>query len=186
MSGCEHGCRRKQQLSGPSGPSEPAAQAGLRLHGACAAWRGTGVLLLGRAGSGKSDLLLRLIDRGFELVADDQVLIEDGCARPPDVLAGLIEVRGLGILRSPYLPSVALGLAVALDDAAMSAAAPSGEGQISGRLPCPIRHRILGLPLLRIEPFAASAVQRIEIALDCLGGRRVLMVGALPPAPSIA
>ena len=67
----------------------------MQIHGSCAARDGAAVLLLGPSGSGKSDLALRLLDRGFLLVADDQVLIEDGVARAPPPLAGLLELRGL-------------------------------------------------------------------------------------------
>ena len=74
----------------------------MQIHGSCASRDGAGVLVLGPAGSGKSDLVLRLLDRGFDLVADDRVEIEHGMARAPASLAGLIEVRGLGLLRLPY------------------------------------------------------------------------------------
>ncbi len=139
----------------------------ISLHAGCAARAGVGVLLLGRPGVGKSDLLLRLIDRGFDLVADDRVLVEAGQAMPPAALAGLLEVRGLGLLRLPHVAPVRLGLAILLDEP-------------SARLPHPERHP-LGLPLLRMAPLAASAPWRIEIALDCLAGSRSLVAGALGP-----
>ena len=142
------------------------------LHAGCAARRGVGVLLLGRSGAGKSDLLLRLLDRGFDLVADDRVVVEDGYAAPPPRLAGLIEVRGLGLLRMAHLAPVRLGLAILL-----------GEPVV--RLPEPERHP-LGLPLLRMEAHAASTPWGIEIALDCLAGSRSLMVGALADLPPSA
>lgn len=162
-----------QRPPAPEGPT----QTQIRLHGSCAAHSCKGVLLLGRPGSGKSDLLLRLVDRGFDLVADDQVLIQAGHASPPASLAGLIELRGLGLLRMTYLAPIPLVLVLALDDAAdQDADAPLGDG----RLPLPRRHRRLDLPLLRIDPFAASTPIRIEIALDCLRGQRVLLAGGLP------
>ena len=135
------------------------------LHAGCAARRDVGVLLLGRPGIGKSDLLLRLIDRGFDLVADDRVLVEAGQARPPPSLAGLLEVRGLGLLRMAHVAPVRLGLVVLLDEPPV-------------RLPPPERHP-LGMPLLRMAPFATSTPWRIEIALDCLEGSRSLAAGAL-------
>lgn len=150
------------------------------LHGSCGVLGDQAVLLLGRPASGKSDLLLRLIDRGFALVADDQVVIVDGRASPPQTIAGLIEVRGLGLLRLAHIAPALLVLVAALDDHAWSEA---GQGPVSGaddrRMPWPRRHRRLGLPMLRIEPFHASAAFKIEIALDCLGGRRALPVGGL-------
>ena len=67
-----------------------------RMHGSCVSKDGEGILVVGPSGSGKSDLVLRLISRGFELVADDQVTITDGIVSGPANLAGLLEVRGLG------------------------------------------------------------------------------------------
>lgn len=64
---------------------------------------GAAVLLCGPSGSGKSRLALRLIEQGARLVADDRTLIwREGAvlyARAPRPIAGLIEVRGLGILQ---------------------------------------------------------------------------------------
>ena len=54
---------------------------GMQIHGSCASRDGNGVLLIGPPGAGKSDLVLRLLARGFDLVADDRVDIEDGVAR---------------------------------------------------------------------------------------------------------
>ncbi len=74
-----------------------------KIHGSCAAREGDGVLLLGPPGAGKSDLLLRLLERGFALVADDWVEVTDGWASSNPAGAGLLEVRGVGILRLPYV-----------------------------------------------------------------------------------
>ena len=75
---------------------------------------GTGVLLRGPSGSGKSDLALRLIDGGARLVADDQtaLAVENGVlvAHPPRSIAGRLEVRGLGIVTVPWAPSAPIGL----------------------------------------------------------------------------
>ncbi|OJY65615.1 MAG: hypothetical protein BGP12_17265 [Rhodospirillales bacterium 70-18] len=140
----------------------------MQVHASCAARDGAGVLILGQPGSGKSDLALRLIDRGFILVADDRVVIEGGLARPAEALAGLIEVRGLGLLRLPYAAPVRLELAVALDRAAE-------------RLPAPARHAATGLPLLHLDPWPASAAQRVALALDCALGRIGQAAGAFAP-----
>ncbi len=55
--------------------------AGMLLHASCAALEGAAVLILAPPGGGKSDLLLRLVGRGWDLVADDQVVLKavDGC-----------------------------------------------------------------------------------------------------------
>jgi HPr kinase/phosphorylase len=136
----------------------------MRLHASCAARDGHGVLLTGPAGSGKSDLLLRLLDRGFALVADDQVEVKGGVARAAAALAGLVEVRGLGILRLPCLASAPLALVVVL-----------GEGQ---RLPEPARDPCLALPSVTLNPWAASAPLRVSLALDCALGHVTQVAGA--------
>src|SRR5579885_2213334 len=93
-----------------------------------------GVLLLGKSGSGKSDLALRLIGRGCELVSDDRCdLFVRGqmlCARAPERLARLMEVRGVGILELPHRAEAEIVLAVEL-------VAPDGVP----RLPQPERYR---------------------------------------------
>lgn len=126
------------------------------------------MLLIGPSGSGKSDLLLRLLDRGFSLVADDQVEIVDGIARPPAALAGMLEVRGLGIVRLAHVAQSRLALVVALD-------APVA------RLPEPERHPIFGLPVIAVEGRHASAPAIVELALDLALGRVAQVAGAFMP-----
>jgi serine kinase of HPr protein (carbohydrate metabolism regulator) len=90
----------------------------VNIHASCVAIGRSGVLLLGKSGSGKSDLTLRLIDEGAVLVADDRTLLsleKDALyARAPDSIAGLMEVRGLGIIRFPVRAKVRIALAVQL------------------------------------------------------------------------
>lgn len=101
---------------------------GFHVHATCVAVGGHGVLIRGKPGSGKSELALRLIDApGFGsgndiwtgvLVADDQthILLKDGklFASAPPALAGLLELRGQGILTLPHLTSVEVALVVDL------------------------------------------------------------------------
>ena len=108
--------------------------------------------------------MLRLLDSGFVLVADDQVEVLDGIARPAPALSGLLEVRGLGILTLPYMAQAKVVLAVQL-----------GSGP---RLPEPMRHEMLGIPLVTIDPAAASAPSRVNLALDCALGRVGQVAGA--------
>ncbi len=84
----------------------------MQMHGSCASRVGDGVLLIGSPGAGKSDLLLRLLARGFDLVADDRVEILAGIARAAPTLAGLLEVRGLGIFQMPHVEAARLALVV--------------------------------------------------------------------------
>ncbi len=141
------------------------------VHGTCVCIAGTGVLLVGPSGSGKSDLALRLIDNGgvlhsdaensSELVSDDQVVLQASgaavVARPPDSLAGRLEVRGVGILRVPYLAETAIGLVIRL--------VPPEEVR---RLPDRDRSKFkvcgIDLPLLCLAPFEASAPAKARAA----------------------
>ena len=141
-------------------PQATPQAAHARLHATCVQLDGVGVVLLGPSGSGKSDLALRLIDAGALLVADDQLEVEVGPAgpvgRPAERLAGLLEVRGLGILRLPYCAATSLGLVVELEVAGSTP-----------RLPEPSTYPILGTELrrLRLDPRQASAAAKIRLAL---------------------
>jgi HPr kinase/phosphorylase len=136
-----------------------------RLHGSCVSRDGDAILVVGPPGSGKSDLVLRLLSRGFELVADDQVDILDGVASSPAALAGLLEARGLGIVRLPFRSQARLVLIVQLD------------ADID-RMPHPQQHPDLRLPVIRIDAFAASATDKVVLALDCALGRVTQVAGA--------
>lgn len=127
------------------------------VHASCVALEGRGLLILGRAGAGKSSLALELIALGAGLVADDQVaLTRRGAAlvaRAPAPLAGLIEARGIGLLRLPHAGFARLALAIDLD-------APQDRAR-GPRLPPAAATRLLGatLPLLsRPEPLRAAAI----------------------------
>lgn len=126
------------------------------------------MLLMGPPGAGKSDLLLRLLSRGFQLVADDQVELDGGEARPPAALAGLLEVRGLGIVRLPHVAPVKLALAVHL-------LGPTDPPP--ARLPEP-QQNPLQVPEMSLDGAAASAPERIVLALDCALGRVTQLAGA--------
>ncbi|WP_448586208.1 HPr kinase/phosphorylase [Thermaurantiacus sp.] len=136
------------------------------IHGSCVAVRGAGLLLLGRSGAGKSDLALRLIDRGAVLVADDRVALTatDGAllASPPPRIAGLLEVRGVGILSLPFLTDVPLRLALDLDSPPerMPAAPPDWPRRWFGDR---------DLPVLGFDPGPPSAALKAELALVELG-----------------
>ncbi|MBL8834557.1 MAG: HPr kinase/phosphatase C-terminal domain-containing protein [Rhodospirillales bacterium] len=136
----------------------------LQVHGTCVVFAEIGVLLCGPSGSGKSDLALRLLDCGAQLVADDRVDLErrgDAIwATAPGKIAGLLEVRGIGIV---HLDGVAgacadrakLGLVVDLTDRAAIERLPEAAGR-----------NLLGidLPCLPFDPWAASAVAKLRVA----------------------
>ena len=140
----------------------------MQVHGSCIARDGAGVLLLGPSGSGKSDLVLRLLDYGFRLVADDRVDIVAGIARAPATLEGLLEVRGLGILCLPHADSAMIELV-------------ADCGLAPERMPCPARHHVLGVPIIGVNATAASAPSLIGRALDCALGHTRQLAGAFVP-----
>ena len=93
------------------------------LHASCISINDKAVLILGKSGSGKSDLALRLIDSGATLVADDRVILTslsllEGerqlLASPAPRLECLLEVRGVGIMRLPYVSQMPVALAIQL------------------------------------------------------------------------
>lgn len=121
------------------------------------------VLLRGPSGSGKSDLGLRLIDAGARLIADDQSELhrrgEAIIVRPPLTIAGLIEVRGLGIVRMDALAEAPLALIA--DLASLDAIE---------RLPARATERLLDLaiPRIAVAPFEASAAAKVALAARAL------------------
>jgi HPr kinase/phosphorylase len=150
----------------------------MTIHGSCAAREGEGVLLLGPPGAGKSDLLLRLIGRGWSLVADDQVALlavggELFAAAPP-ALAGRLEVRGLGILSG--LPATGPARLRLVLECRPREAVP--------RLPAPARWQALGvaLPSVPIAALDASAPDKAAMALEVALARLALEAGAIEAA----
>ncbi len=135
------------------------------VHGACVARDGQAVLLRGPSGAGKSDLALRFSrhDPRNVLVADDQVLLDARAktvwARPHPALAGLIEVRGIGIVRVTFLPRAELRLIVDL----------TSHEEIDRLPPDPPASITIGaatLPMLRLAPFENSAPLKLALAIE--------------------
>lgn len=133
------------------------------VHATCIAIDGQGVLLRGPSGCGKSDLALRLIDRGARLVADDRVVltVEDGAliAAAPPVLAGLLEVRGLGPLPVPALAAAPVVLVCDLVPAASVERLPPAQATADYGPT---------LPLIRLAPFQGSAPAALRLAVAAL------------------
>ncbi len=129
-------------------------------HASCVEFQGKGILILGESGTGKSDLALRLIDRGAKLVSDDyvEVNIEDDLlyASPAPNIEGLIEVRGVGLKKCEFVSKVTLRMAIETCD----------RDKIE-RLPeqaC-FDHEGIKIPFFKIDAFAASAIAKIKMML---------------------
>ena len=134
------------------------------IHASAALVGARAILIRGPSGSGKSRLALALIEAALDgripfarLVADDRVALEVHhgrlIARAPAELAGLIEVRGLGIRRLDHEPVAVIGLIVDLGAA---------EAQ---RLPSPSEREveIAGLRLPRLV--VASGIEALPVLL---------------------
>ena len=136
------------------------------IHATCVARHGRGgwraVLIAGPSGAGKSDLALRLIAHGWRLVADDytHVTADKGAlyASAPATIEGRIEVRGVGIVAARTRPVARIILAVDCVPTAVE------------RLPEPEFRRFQGLdlPLIRLDPREASAVEKVAAAFQTL------------------
>ena len=144
------------------------------IHASAVAMGGNGVLLVGPSGSGKSDLALRLIDRGAKLVSDDAVVVSSVDSMPilygaPNI-EGRIEVRGIGICEIDAVSSAPLRIVVEL----------TGEVE---RLPQANRTTIVGgyhIPLAKLAAFESSAAIKVEYAL-----RAVIDEGRWPVARNV-
>jgi HPr kinase/phosphorylase len=129
----------------------------LLSHGTAVAIDGEAVLLRGPPGAGKSDLALRLIDGGARLVADDQTELRRRgdriWLRAPAAIAGLIEIRGVGILRLEAVEEAPLAFLVDL--------VPPAAVE---RLPQAAVENVLGLAIQRlaVAPFEASAAAKLR------------------------
>jgi HPr kinase/phosphorylase len=142
------------------------------VDGTAIALNGGALLIMGKSGSGKSDLALRLIDSGAQLIGDDRialVLIDQRlhCRAPhamPAELRGRIEARGIGIIQ----------VAVAKGPVPLHWCVELVHGPVE-RLPAAESRRFLGVaaPLLRLDPFEASAVAKLRLV--AAGGPGLIM-----------
>lgn len=138
------------------------------IYATCISIKKAGILLLGKSGMGKSDLALRLIEnKGAVLVADDRtdICLKDGTiyAYAPDNIKGLLEVRGVGIVKIPYIEDIPVKMAVELVDSAEKVE----------RMPEAEFFKFKGcrIPLIKLCAFEVSAADKIVIklkaVLDC-------------------
>ena len=129
------------------------------LHATCVAIAGRALLIEGRSGAGKSDLALRLIDRGATLVSDDYTrLTRSGdalIASAPETIRGRMEVRGLGIVEFDTIDQVPVGLLLAIDEQPLRLPLSYDIRRIAG----------IAVPVVAIAALEASAPIKAELAL---------------------
>jgi len=130
-----------------------------QLHASCVEISGKAILITGLSGSGKSDLSLRLIDRGAVLISDDQTMLrrEKGqiWASAPDSLRGKMEVRGLGVCDFKFSETAPVALIVELST-------------VVERFPMDrAKRKVLDIEfdVIKIDAMQASAPIKLEIAL---------------------
>ena len=133
------------------------------IHGTCISLKNKGILILGSSGSGKSDLALRAImQKGAKLVADDRVDItlknKNLYASCPAAIRGLLEVRGVGLVKFQSKPSQKIDLVVELADSLKKIE----------RLPVPKFYEYQGIQIKKIKlyPFELSSLEKLELALN--------------------
>ena len=134
-----------------------------KIHASSVAIDGRAVLITGPSGSGKSDLTLRLLDRGFALVSDDQTLIKKSITRltasAPPTIRGKLEIRGIGIVEMDHVDDQPVALVVELTSDIQRLPDDSRERPIMG----------VSVPLISVDAMSASAASKVALALDRLG-----------------
>ncbi len=144
----------------------------MRMAASCVAWHGQAVLLRGPSGSGKSDLCWRaILQCGADLVADDGVMIErqgDKIFAQP-ALPGLLELRGVGIIKIAHVASAEVRLIVELQTDMPRMADPNFD-ELFG----------VKLPHLRLDAMQAMAPHRLQIALQTIGQGGFTAEGVYP------
>lgn len=148
-----------------SAPPEPKK---ITLHGTAVLLKSvhfepSAVLLRGLSGAGKSDLACRLIDSGGMLICDDQVVLEKRqdkvWADHVPAIRGLMEVRGIGLLRYPVADAARLRLVIDLV-----------KHEDVPRLPLPETVDILGsaIPRYKLYGYDVTAALKVFKAMEAV------------------
>ncbi len=133
------------------------------MHATSVAIDGRAVLICGASGAGKSDLALRLIDRGAMLISDDYTIVRSSGgqleASAPATIAGMMEVRGVGVVDLPSIKGARLALIIDLSQDIDRMPGDPEEWLVAG----------VPLPVVKVSPFEASAPIKVELALKTMG-----------------
>ena len=130
-----------------------------QFYGTSVAIEDRGLLIIGKSGSGKSDLALRLIDSGATLISDDQTVCKKVNKEiflfSIEKICGLIEVRGIGIIKVPYVENVKLKMIIELTDA------------VTERMPEKINKKLFGVKVkyIKISGKEPSSVAKVKLKL---------------------
>lgn len=133
------------------------------IHVSSVAIDGRAVLIGGRSGAGKSDLALRLIDRGAVLISDDYTFVRRvqtrALASAPERIAGRMEMRSVGIVELPTAQDVPVALYIDLSGEPVRL--PEGKDRIA----------VAGIPIpsLALDGHHASTPLKVEAALRLFG-----------------
>jgi serine kinase of HPr protein (carbohydrate metabolism regulator) len=133
------------------------------LHATTVAVDGRAVMLCGPSGAGKSDLGLRLIGRGAVLVSDDYTILRRVggrllAAAPPNI-AGMMEVRGIGLVPMAAVSDIPVALIVDLVETVERLPAEAPGRSVAG----------VKVPVVALSAREPSADVKVEVALRHLG-----------------
>jgi serine kinase of HPr protein (carbohydrate metabolism regulator) len=132
------------------------------LHASCVAIGDRAILIEGLSGSGKSDLALRLIDRGAALISDDYTVVRrsgtEARAAPGPNIEGMIEVRGVGLVRMPHRTDIPIAMIVSLNTDVERMPEGAMTRSIVG----------ISVPVFPVAAFEVSAPIKVELALKAL------------------
>ena len=130
------------------------------IHGTSVAIENNGILIIGKSGKGKSDLALRLIDSGATLIADDITVCVSKKNKiflyPDEQIKGIIEIRGVGLMKVQYIEGIELKLVIDLNSKNLDRLPKKSE-----------KKNIMGikLPIIFLSAKEASAVAKVKFKL---------------------
>ena len=133
----------------------------MKVHGTSVSIDGDGVLFRGPSGSGKSDLALRMINHGAQLVSDDQVCLtrrnDNIFMSSPPTIRNSLEVRGIGIVNTIAQKEVPLILVLNML-----------PNNVTSRMPiwqlCTFFD--IKVPAVEFAPFEISAHLKVKLAIN--------------------